>query len=162
MLFRSEKCPSSRSRIGVRKAINHANATINRTQDGGIQIGRAFASREIGTNCVARNGRKTELFWGKIDNRASASRHFLRIGFWIIPILSNAYCVIRPICVIFRLVGHCLIVPGWARNAPSVSRFLGAITVPVRQGTVPALGEISGRSGSVPKYLMRDAHAQVK
>ena len=101
-----EKYPSPRSRIWVREAINHANATINRAQYSGTQIGRAFASREIGTHCVAGNGRESKLFWGRISSRASTSRRFLRIDFWIIPIISNGCYVIRPIYEIFRLANH--------------------------------------------------------
>lgn len=43
------------------------------------------------------------MFWGKIDNRASASRHSLRISLQIILIISNTYHIIRPIYAIFRL-----------------------------------------------------------
>ena len=89
--------------ITANQSVLHGALTINRAQYSGTQIGREFASREIGTNCVARNGRKTKLFWGKISGRASTSRHFLRIGFLIIPIISNTCIVIRPICAIFRL-----------------------------------------------------------
>ena len=68
-----------------------------------VTDGTQFSNPDIVIGCVDnRNGRKTKLFWGKISGRASTSRHFLRIGFLIIPVVSNAYCLIRPIYAIFR------------------------------------------------------------
>ena len=36
------------------------------------------------------------------------------------------------------------VVPGWARNVPSTSRFRGAMTTPIRQGAGSELGHIFG------------------
>ena len=52
---------------------------------------------------MRQNRRQTELFWSKIGGRASTCRHFLRIGFFIIPIISNACNVFRPFYAKFRL-----------------------------------------------------------
>jgi hypothetical protein len=39
------------------------------------------------------------------------------------------------------------VAPGWARNAPSSSRLLGAMTIPIRQGAGSELGHFFGRAG---------------
>jgi len=66
---------------GGGQAINQANTAIHGGKQQGAQIRGNLSAGEVGANRVARSGRKSELFWGKIDSRASASRHFLRIGF---------------------------------------------------------------------------------
>ena len=46
-------------------------------------------------NCAARSGKKSELFWGGIDNRMSTNNHYLSIYLHITTVISNGYFAIR-------------------------------------------------------------------
>lgn len=89
---------------GSGQAINQADTTIHGTQYQGTQVRGYFPAGEIAANRVASSRRKSELLWGKIGSRAGTCRHFLRIGVWITPIISNACRDIRPVYAKSRLV----------------------------------------------------------
>jgi len=65
---------------GFRQAIYQANTPIHGAKHQGAQVRGYFSSGKIGANRVARSGRESELFWGKIGSRAGTGRHFLRVG----------------------------------------------------------------------------------
>lgn len=56
-----------------------------------------------GANCAARSGKKSELFWGGIDNRMITNNHCLSIYLYITTVISNGYFAIRHFYERFRL-----------------------------------------------------------
>ena len=74
---------------GPGQPIDEADASIQRGQDQGTQVGGDIAASEISADREAGSGRKAPLFCGNMRSRAGTDSHFLRTSFLITPIVSD-------------------------------------------------------------------------